>query len=144
MTVQEWLNRGRDIDKAINSIRREKEKALAAAVNSVAGTNGQTVQVTRRNTSEDKFIKYASYSEQLEQYEKDLIDIKSEIAAAIQKVKNPTLYTVLFQRYVEFKRWEEIALDMNYSYVHVVHNLHPKALAVISKIVTISKTVNRI
>lgn len=144
MTVQEWLNRGRDIDKAIKSIRREKEKVLAAAVNSVAGTNGQTVQVTRRNTSEDKFIKYASYSEQLEQYEKNLIDIKSEIAVAIQKVKNPTLYTVLFQRYVEFKRWEEIALDMNYSYVHVVHNLHPQALAVISKIVTISKTVNRI
>lgn len=41
---------------------------------------------------------------------------------------------ILILRYLNFQTWEMIACKMNYSYVHIVHNLHPKALRAIEKV----------
>lgn len=135
MTVKEWLNRGYKLDKEINTLLKAQHDALARATGSTCGTNAEKVQTSRRNTSENRFINYASYSELIDNRIDELYAIKQEILSAINKVNDAVLRTLLIEKYVNFHTWEQIACDMNYSYVHVVHNLHPKALDAISKIV---------
>lgn len=135
MTTKEWLNRGYKMDKEINALLKEQSAALTRATGSTCGTNAEKVQTSRRNTSENRFINYASYSELIDNRIDELYAIKQEILSAINKVHDAVLRTLLIEKYVNFHTWEQIACDMNYSYVHVVHNLHPKALDAISKIV---------
>lgn len=135
MTTKEWLNRGYKLDKEINALLKEQSAALTRATGSTCGTNAERVQTSRRNTTEDRFINYASYSELIDNRIDELYAIKQEILSAINKVNDAVLRTLLIEKYVNFHTWEQIACNMNYSYVHVVHNLHPKALNAISKIV---------
>ena len=135
MTSKEWLNRGYKLDKEINALLKEQSAALTRATGSTCGTNAERVQTSRRNTTEDRFINYASYSELIDNRIDELYAIKQEILSAINKVDDAVLRTLLIEKYVNFHTWEQIACNMNYSYVHVVHNLHPKALNAISKIV---------
>ncbi|MGN0106268.1 MAG: DUF1492 domain-containing protein [Hominilimicola sp.] len=135
MTTKEWLNRGYKLDKEINALLKEQSAALTRATGSTCGTNAEKVQTSRRNTTEDRYINYASYSELIDNRIDELYAIKQEILSAINKVDDAVLRTLLIEKYVNFHTWEQIACDMNYSYVHVVHNLHPKALNAISKIV---------
>ena len=135
MTTKEWLNRGYKLDKEINALLKEQSAALTRATGSTCGTNAERVQTSRRNTTEDRFINYASYSELIDNRIDELYAIKQEILSAINKVDDAVLRTLLIEKYINFHTWEQIACNMNYSYVHVVHNLHPKALNAISKIV---------
>ena len=135
MTTKEWLNRGYKLDKEINALLKEQSAALTRATGSTCGTSAERVQTSRMNITEDRFINYASYSELIDNRIDELYAIKQEILSAINKVDDAVLRTLLIEKYVNFHTWEQIACNMNYSYVHVVHNLHPKALNVISKIV---------
>lgn len=51
-----------------------------------------------------------------------------EITNTINSVEDGTLSVLLYERYINSKTWEQIAVILNYSYVHVVHRLHPLAL----------------
>lgn len=52
---------------------------------------------------------------------------KDKIIREIHSMKNHEHITLLFKRYVEFKRLEEIAVEMNYTYQYV-RELHGCAL----------------
>ncbi len=132
MTVKEWLNRGYRIDVEINALLEEQAAAFRRASGASAGS-GEKVQTSKRNTSEDRLVNYAAYSELIDKRIDELYAIKTEIAEAINKVEDNTLRTLLILRYIKFYTWEQIALSMNYSYVHVVYNLHSKALKAISE-----------
>ena len=51
-----------------------------------------------------------------------------EVKAAIDGLTNGTLKNLLLLRYIDDYTWEEIAVAMNYSYVHVCR-LHGQALS---------------
>lgn len=138
MTVKEWLNRGYWIDREINALLREQERSLVLATKTTAATDGERVQTSRGNSAEARFINYADYTNLIDERIDELYAIKREIITAINRVGDNTLRQLLIHRYIEFMRWEKIAEEMHYSYVHVVHTLHPRALA------AISETVNRI
>lgn len=58
---------------------------------------------------------------------------RMEIIEQIGKMDDGILVSVLFSRYVDCKAWEQIAVDMGYSYRHIVR-LHGEALAKFKKI----------
>lgn len=134
MTVKEWLLRAKNLDNEINELIKAQEQALTAATSVTCG-GGEKVQTSNVNTSEGKFINYASYSEMIDNRIDELYAIKQEILQAINLVDDGTLRTLLIARYINFGTWEQIAVDLHYSYVHIVHNLHPKSLKAISEIV---------
>jgi hypothetical protein len=134
MTVKEWLQRAKKLDEEIDELIKAQEQALTAATSVTCGT-GEKVQTSNVNTSEGKFINYASYSEMIDNRIDELYAIKQEILQAINLVDDATLRTLLIARYINFGTWEQIAVDLHYSYVHIVHNLHPKSLKAISEIV---------
>lgn len=63
-----------------------------------------------------------------------LTELESEIIGTIGRVPEPYA-TLLYERYINGKTWEQVAVDMHYSYVHVVHNLHPKALKTVRDLI---------
>lgn len=65
--------------------------------------------------------------EQLNADMKELTKIKVEIMGAIKTVNDETLQNVLIMRYISGKTWEQIAVDMHYSYQWTCE-LHGRAL----------------
>ena len=66
MTIKEckeWLSRARKTDEEINALIAEQERALTNATSTVAQSGSEKVQTSNVNTSENKFISYAAYSE---------------------------------------------------------------------------------
>jgi DNA-directed RNA polymerase specialized sigma subunit len=60
-----------------------------------------------------------------------LVDLKREIVTLIKQIKNTEYQTLLELRYLCFKSWEQIAIDLGYSSKHVFY-IHDKAVALIN------------
>ena len=55
---------------------------------------------------------YKEYNRMLFKKIDELLNISKEITEAISKIKNPTYRTLLTARYINFKKWTEVAEDM--------------------------------
>lgn len=55
------------------------------------------------------------------------LQLKHKIINEIQLLDNAVYVNILYKRYVEYKSLEEIAVEMNYSYIHI-KRLHGYAL----------------
>lgn len=55
------------------------------------------------------------------------VDLKREVSALLEKIDVPDYVKVLHKRYFEYKPWEQIACEMNFSYRNVCY-IHGKAL----------------
>lgn len=61
----------------------------------------------------------------------ELMAVKKEVMAAINSVRDPVLCHLLELRYIRDKKWEQIAVEMNYDYRWVL-KLHGKALNLVN------------
>lgn len=57
----------------------------------------------------------------------ELVELKKDIIARIRSVEGADLRTVLELRYLSYKRWEEIAVELGYG-IDNVFRLHRNAL----------------
>ena len=62
---------------------------------------------------------------------------RANVIINIQKLNNPEYEQILYKRYCQSKKWEEIALEMNISYRHVLR-LHGYALKDIEPVLNVS------
>lgn len=58
---------------------------------------------------------------------------RANVIINIQKLNNPEYEQILYKRYCQSKKWEEIALEMNYTYQWVC-KLHDRALLELDKV----------
>ena len=77
--------------------------------------------------------RYADFAAQVDAQIDKLIDIKQEIAAVIAEVPDTTLRTLLTKRYLNFEKWEKIAVDLDRT-LRWVMRLHGRALQAAEKI----------
>lgn len=77
-------------------------------------------------------VKLADMKKELERDIDHLLDILCEITKAINSVNDLSLRAVLFERYVNLKKWEEIALMLGLCTRQVL-NMHNKAIKEISE-----------
>lgn len=56
-----------------------------------------------------------------------LIDLRHKIIGEINQLSDPVHIELLFKRYVEYKTWEQIAVEMGYT-IRWVYSLHGSAL----------------
>ena len=64
-----------------------------------------------------------------------LIATEREVEQTINAVDNSILRKLLYERYINGKTWEMIAVMLHYSHQHVVHVLHPKALDAVKHLI---------
>ena len=100
----------------------------------VARSDSEKVQTSNVNTSENKFVSYAAYSELIDKRIDRLYEIKKEILENVNKLDDATLRTILILRYLNFQTWEMIACKMNYGYRHILR-LHGNALIEIKNVI---------
>ena len=128
MTAKEYLSQAYRIDQRINSkleqvmsLREQAEKATAT-INPMprpASPNQQSMEAT--------LVKLFSLESEINDDIDTLVDLKRDIVRRIKRLNNPEQELLLEQRYLCFKRWEQIAVDMEYSTQHVFR-LHDLAL----------------
>jgi len=124
---REWLNRGYKLDGEIRALELEKERLLELSCKCTNPTDFERLGGTRTNVNEDRFVAYSDYSIQIDEKIQELINIKCEIHKAVYTVTNTIYRTLLIHRYINFKTWEQIAVEMHYTF-QWIHILHGKAL----------------
>ena len=131
MTAKAWLKRGWQLDREINSLLRTKEETRAWLMSVTASYSGEPVNGTR---DPHRYDRLAELDEKIDRRIDQLVAVKQEIMDAIAQVEDSRYRTLLTERYMEFRTWEQIAVDMNYTWRRVMQ-LHGEALIALGQVV---------
>ena len=124
---KEYLRQIRLFDICI----RQKEAELAAMrselENMSAAVTGERVQTSVNDKMSEKVSHIVDLEAMIIQDKEKFLRMKDRIINEIQSLDNSVYVDILYKRYVEYKQLEEIAVEMNYSYIQVLR-LHGFAL----------------
>lgn len=124
-----YLSRYRNLEKEITQKREQilKWKSEAEKVTTILSDlpKAKSREIEDRNA--EIVAKMIDLHYELNQDISILIDLKKEIEGVISNLDNPTYRLLLTKRYIDCKKWELIAVEMNYSY-RGVHKIHKIAL----------------
>lgn len=131
MTAKEYLLQARYLDNRIASKREQIQNLndLATKCTSTWSDMPRS-QNTGRSRMADCVMKIIDLEEQISKEMVRLVDLKREISETINKVENDEYKTILEKRYLCLMTWEQIAVDMDYSVMHI-HRMHGEALKAI-------------
>ena len=134
MQVKDFLNKIRHIDMMIDC-KCEQISNLRSRLTSLGSpTLGDKVQSTK---DPDKFTNTVSKSMKLEnKINADidtLVELKNIARNIIERIDGEVEKLILYKRYFENKRFEEIAIECGYSLRHI-YRLHDDALENFDKI----------
>lgn len=128
MTAKQYLEQAYRIDLRINSKLEQVASLNELAQKATTVFGGVPTGGTRNvHRLEDVIIKIVDMESEINADLDSLVGLKKEIAGVIRSVENIEYRTLLEQRYLCFKRWEEIAQLMGYS-TRQIRRLHDKAL----------------
>jgi DNA-directed RNA polymerase specialized sigma subunit len=128
MTKKEYLSQAYRLDQRINS-----KLAQVTALNDLATKCTTTLTDMPRNpnrgisTMADAVEKIVDLQSEINRDIDALVDLKRDIVRAIKAVVNTEYQTILELRYLCFKTWEQIAVDMGYNVRHV-YRIHDEAV----------------
>lgn len=128
MTAKEYLLQARYLDNRIASKREQIQNLndLATKCTSTWSDMPRS-QPNGRSRMADCIMRIIELEEEISNDMLELINLKKEITETINKLENDEYKTILEKRYLCWLTWEQIAVDMNYSVMHI-HRLHGEAL----------------
>lgn len=130
MKAKEYLQQLKRLDELINQKIKEVTD-LRERATSVSGIDYSKDKVQTSPSGDTPFVKLIGKIADLEAEINAEIDSfvneKHKIINQIQSLKNADYISLLFKRYVEFKKFEIIAIEMNFTYQYVLE-LHGCAL----------------
>ena len=128
MTARDYLSQAYRLDQRINSKLEQVESLneLATKVSSTL-TGMPKNPNSATSTMADTVTKIIALQAEINNDIDRLVDLKREMVAVIKAVANTERQTLLELRYLCFKTWEQIAVEMDYT-VRNVHLLHKEAL----------------
>ena len=132
MRAKEFLNRAYKLDLEIEEMKQEKALLLNRITSPVSSLGSEVVSGTK---DPHKYDTYANYCLEIDKRNEELMAIKREIKETIYKVNDTKLRTLLLARYINFKTFEQIAVDMSYDWRHIMR-LHKEALQTVEQILS--------
>lgn len=134
MNVKSYLSQAYRIDQRINSKLEQVQSLRELATKATATLSDDRPKETRNfQRMEDIICKIIDLESEINSDIDKLVDLKREIVKLIKSIPNPEHQTILELRYLCFKTWEQIAVDMNYS-IHHLYKMHNGALNVCDKL----------
>lgn len=133
-----YLNQSFYIDKEINSkidhlnLLDDHLKKLTTIFKDTPPSSTRKV-----DSVQDTIANIMDLKTEINEHIDKFVDLQREIMSVIAKVPNFKYRTLLTYRYLNFQKWELIAIEMNYS-IQYIYDLHKEALKEVEKI--ISKT----
>ena len=128
MTTKEYLAQAYRIDQRINS-KLEQIVSLRELATKATSTLSDTPPSGSRNvhSMEGIIVKMMGLENEINADIDVLVDLKKEIMSIVKKINNPEQQTLLELRYLCFKTWEQIAVDVGYS-IQNAYKVHDRAL----------------
>lgn len=128
MTAKEYLSQAYRIDQRINS-KLEQIMSLRTLATKATSTLSDTPPSGTRNvhSMEDTIVKMIDLENEINVDIDTLVDLKRDIMDVIKRINNPEQQTLLELRYLCFKSWEHIAVDMGYS-IQNAYKVHDRAV----------------
>lgn len=134
MTAKKYLMQVRNLESKMKILKEEIDTLREMVVSTGAIQQGERVL---SSGTQDKMAETIC---KINEKECEWNDLMREFALAranviinIQKLNNPEYEQILYKRYCQSKKWEEIALEMNYTYQWVC-KLHGRALLELDKV----------
>ena len=129
MTAKEYLGQAYRLDQRINS-KLEQVLSLRDLTTKATATMSDMPGGGSRNVykMQDIIGKIIDLENEINADIDQLVDLKREMVATIKSVTDPECQTLLELRFLCFKTWEQIAVEMSYSIQHI-YRLREKALA---------------
>ena len=120
MTAKEYLSQAYRLDQRIDA-KIEQVMSLRNLAAKATSTLSDAVPSGTRNVHrmEDIIIKIIDLENEVNADIDSLVALKHEITRIIKAVPNLEYQTLLELRYLCFKSWEQIAIEMNYSIQHI-------------------------
>lgn len=128
MNAKEYLRQAYRLDQRINS-KLEQVASLNELATKCTTTLTGMPRNPNRNTSTmaDAVAKIVDLQAEINHDIDRLVDLKREMVRLIKNVENTEYQTLLELRYLCFKTWEQIAVDMGYNVRHV-YRIHDEAV----------------
>ena len=131
MTVKEFLKKGRNLNDEINADVQALVKLRALVYGTAARYDNVRVQTSPGNTQENNIIKLIDLENKINAKIDRLIDYQSKMHDLINSIDNTRYRTLLTERYINCKTWEEIAAEFKFKDVRHIYRLHGEALRAI-------------
>lgn len=128
MKIKEYLMQAYRIDQRINS-KLEQIAALHDLATKATVTFSDMPRNPNKGKSkiEDAIIKIMELEDEINHDIDKLVDLKTDITHLIKNLDSHEYQIILEQRYLCFKSWEQISVDLGYSIQHTFR-LHDAAL----------------
>lgn len=128
MLAKEYLGQAYRIDQRINS-KLEQISSLRELATKATSTMSDMPRNPNPSfhSMENIIDKMIDLENEINADIDTLVDLKREIVMVIKRIENPEYQTLLELRYLCFKSWEQIAVDMGYE-LRYLHKLHGRAL----------------
>ena len=123
-----YLEQAYRIDQRINCKMEQVSSLHALATKATSTITDMPGSPTRNiHKMEDIIAKIVDLENEINDDIDKMVDLKAEITTVIKEVDDPELQSLLEQRYLNFRTWEQIAVDMGYNVRHL-YRMHDKAL----------------
>jgi DNA-directed RNA polymerase specialized sigma subunit len=128
MTAREYLSQAYRLDQRINSKLAQVTKLNDLATKCTTTLSDLPRKQNRGiSTMSDAVEKIVDFQVEINRDIEALVDLKRNIVRGIKTVENTECQTILELRYLCFKTWEQIAVDMGYNVRHV-YRIHDEAV----------------
>ena len=114
------------LDAEINSLIREYESVKSTLLKATDYSN-EVVATTKRNTNEEKLVKLADKSIDINLKIDELVDFKIEMGNYIDQLEDERHRVILRERYINGLSFREISDILGYTERHL-HRIHGEAL----------------
>lgn len=134
MTAREYLEQYKEAELKVEQLRIEYRKQLEKAdtIRSPLDSDGSQHSGSVSNTTAERAVRLADKAMELKEAEADALEIRQEIYNTVRQVQGEK-GAILYERYINLKKWEDVADAVGYSERHV-YNLHDEALEEVRKI----------
>lgn len=132
-TTKEYLSQAFRIDQRIQSKIEQIASLNDLATRATATYSDMPGSGMRRTDKmEDAVLSIIELENEINRDICKLVDTKKDIVHRIKAVENPEYQTLLELRYLCFKTWEQIAVEMNYE-LRWLYRLHRRALDAVAE-----------
>ena len=135
MTAKEYMEQARYLDMQINS-KIEQIRNLNELATKATTVYSDMPHSPNRNTSrmEETVVKIIDLEREIDRDIDALVNLKREIMRVVNRIESAEYRTILEMRYLQFKKWEQIALLMSTDF-RWVYRMHGRALNEVQKII---------
>lgn len=111
---KEWLKRYGELDTEINSLLREQEQWRALLLRVTPAYTQSAKGTSDPHSRENIYSRIAELEDEINEAIDRRLDIRAEINAAIERVQSDRQRALLRLRYIEGKKWDDIAELLHY------------------------------